>query len=455
MEFLFTLFGVSALPWAVPVARRGSLIGLATLVLIVGMIAGPMFYALDLGVQLSLDRILLALVGGVVLMRWRLGEFEISRPNRYDWALLALAGWLLIRALPAPPSPGGESPVSRWLSFVAMPLAFYGIARLVPPTRRDLLLFLDLMIGLGIYLAATALLEVSGWHGLVFPRYIVDPAEWEFFGRGRGPFMNPVGNGIAMTAALAATAGRWDATGRPGRLGLIGIGLLIVAGIGCTLTRSVWIGMFLWAGILSWGRCSRPVKALGLAAVVLLAALLATGLKDELLHLRRDQHLSAADAAKSVELRPLLAIVAWEMFLDRPLAGHGYGGYEVAARPYHTVRDHGLPLEQARPYVQHNVWLSLLVDSGMPGLGLCLVWLAGASAAAWPLAVGGRAGPGETGLGFVAIAVFTAYAVNGMFHDVGVIPMMNALLFWVAGLTISRRTDRLTSPPGHAGFASR
>ena len=65
----------------------------------------------------------------------------------------------------------------------------------------------------------------------------------------------------------------------------------------------------------------RWVRVLGLAATVLLAGAMAMGLKEQLMAFKRDKALSAADAAKSIELRPLLAAVAWEMFKDKPQPG--------------------------------------------------------------------------------------------------------------------------------------
>ena len=92
--------------------------------------------------------------------------------------------------------------------------------------------------------------------------------------------------------------------------------------------------------------------------------------------MKRDKKLTAADAEKSVKLRPLLAVVAWEMFKDRPIAGHGLGRYEQEQGSAFTpIAATACRLEQARNYVQHNVFLSVLVDTGLIGFGLVLSWL--------------------------------------------------------------------------------
>ena len=51
-------------------------------------------------------------------------------------------------------------------------------------------------------------------------------------------------------------------------------------------------------------------------------------------NLKRDVNLDASASADSAELRPILAKVAWNMFLDRPLLGCGFGQYDRERLPY-------------------------------------------------------------------------------------------------------------------------
>ena len=75
---------------------------------------------------------------------------------------------------------------------------------------------------------------------------------------------------------------------------------------------------------LPWNR-RLPLLAGGLAAAVLLAATH----WDNLLAFKRDKALATEKTAESVELRPVLAMIAWQMFLDRPLLGCGYAQYSA------------------------------------------------------------------------------------------------------------------------------
>jgi O-antigen ligase len=153
--------------------------------------------------------------------------------------------------------------------------------------------------------------------------------------------------------------------------------------------------------------------------------------------MKRDKNLTAADAEKSVKLRPLLAVVAWEMFKDRPLAGHGYGRYTQKKDRFHTNRSYNLPLEQARDYVQHNVFLSILVDTGLIGLALMVSWLITIVCIGWMIARNVHAGHETRSVGLLLLGTMTAYVCNGMFHDLMIIPMAHMFLFFIAGIMIS------------------
>ncbi|MBP89109.1 MAG: hypothetical protein CMJ64_20730 [Planctomycetaceae bacterium] len=93
-----------------------------------------------------------------------------------------------------------------------------------------------------------------------------------------------------------------------------------------------------------------------------------------------------------------------------------------------------LPLELARPYVQHNVFLALLTQTGLVGLGLWLMTLGLWAHNAWQLWTSKHAPLWARQHGLVLLALLIVYCVNGMFHDIGIITMVNMLLFLVAGV---------------------
>ncbi len=172
--------------------------------------------------------------------------------------------------------------------------------------------------------------------------------------------------------------------------------------------------------------------------------------------------LSAEETAESAKLRPILAAVAWRMFCDRPLWGCGFGQYPEGAVDYLADRTIDLPLEKARPFVQHNVLLALLTETGLAGMGLFAIvlglWLQDGMAA---LAIAGRAPLGPATRVCCSLPLAGNYLVNGMFQDVAKIPMIHMWLFFAAGLrgAAKRRAEpgalnRLARPLA-AGFSGR
>ena len=434
MGLLIAFSSLAAAVWTVPTIRSGRVIPFATLVLAIGTVFGPLFCLIDGPIGISFDRIAMVVLFAVIAVRWRMGQLKIAPIARTDCLLVGIAIWLLIRALGAEDRAG----IGQWLTFVAMPAAMYAVTRLVEVRDRDIRWFCNGVVFLGCYLALTAVLEITGFHSLVFPHYIADPEYSQYFGRGRGPLLNPTGNGILMTMALVASLLGFIRADRLGKLLYAATTLVLVAGIYATLTRSVWMGALLAVSLIALVFLPRWARVLGLAFAVLLGGAAASGLKDNVMRIKRDKDVTAADAEKSVQLRPLLVVVAYEMFRDRPITGHGYGRYSETSIPYHAVRDYGLPLDDVRHYIQHNVLLSILVDTGLIGLGLLVLWLAMASVIGWKLARDRERGFESQMLGLVLIGLLAAYLCNGMFHDVSVIPMMNMILFFTGGLALTR-----------------
>lgn len=437
MALLGILFGLAALVWLVPLARHCSVPIAGLAVLATGTVLGPNFYAINGPVQISIDRVLWVVMIASFAMLWRLQRAEFKPTTRGDMALLFLAVLLLVGTQRGGRVPDGSSPLARWLFYIFLPLGMYWVARHCRLQAFDLRRIGWGLIGLGVYLGFTAVCEVARWDALVWPRYIADPRTWEFYGRGRGPLLNPAVNGIIMSIAAGAVILQWPGTSRGVKLMLAAAGIVLAAGIYATLTRGVWLGAAAGWSVVALLHAPRWLRVLGAAAVIILAGAAASGFKDQLLRMKRDQHLSAADAEKSVQLRPLLAVVALEMFKDRPVWGFGFGHYHEHAPRYHDQPAYDMPLDQARPYMQHNVLLSILVDAGLVGLVTFVVVLVFWTSRGWQLARRADASPEARGLGVLMLVTMVAYLCNGMFQDVSVIPMVHMFLFFIAGLTVA------------------
>jgi O-antigen ligase len=295
------------------------------------------------------------------------------------------------------------------------------------------------LAGFGAYLALTAVAEVNQLYWAVFPKYIASPEYEEFFGRARGPFLNPIANGFLLGACLIGALSLWPRANRAGRAGLLLLASLICLGVYYTLTRSVWLGA--GAGLLVYLGLTLPRawRAPILAGSLILATVVGMTQWERLLAFKRDQALSARDVAESVKLRPVLAIVAWNMFLDRPLVGCGFGHYQSESVNYLADRSTTLPLEKARPFRQHNVFLSVLTETGLIGAGLFILLLLLWTRDAWLTWKSPRTPAGVRPLAVIFLALLANYAVNGMFHDMSVIAMVNMVLFCMAGVASGLR----------------
>jgi len=438
MELLILLGLLTVVPWLGRLLPLTRVVPLATAVLIAGVVVGPLFFSFQLGTQLSIDRLLLVAVVAKCGMTWWHNRETRPSLQHLDCLLGLLAVWLLISALPASAPAKEMSPTSRWLTFIAIPLAMYCVARTSDIKLSDLRWLINAIIGLGIYLGIIGVFEVANLHALIFPRYIADPTNWEFLGRARGPLLNPTGNGVVLTIAFAAAATRLLQGRTRGEHLRFGIAACIIGlGIVATLTRSVWIGGMLVSFCLGWIYMRRYMPALALFGMALLILAATVAPQDNLMSMKRDKHLSAADALRSIQLRPVLALVAWNMFQDSPLIGHGYGGYFHSSLPYLSSRSQDAALDAVRPYMQHNVLLSLLVDSGLLAAGLFVAAIGLMGVAGWKLAKHVQLAPEVRTLGMMMLGCLAGYLFNGMFHDVSVIPMANNFLLLFAGVTAS------------------
>jgi O-antigen ligase len=452
--FLGVLFLIAISVWCVPLLERARLPLLGAIVLVVGTIFGPAYLSIDGPLQISLDRVLFVVLCIVAFFSLRGSTAAIPKLLPADWLVVGYVLWVLISALRGE-TPHDSSPVGTWIFYVLLPAMMYAVVRCAKLDELDLQRVEVVVLALGLYLAITGFFECRGWYLLVFPKFIANAELWEFFGRARGPLLNPSANGVVMTVALAIAAVRLIRAERMGQVGYSIAMLVMLVGLYSTLTRSVWIGGIMALVIVFWQLTPRWTKVLGLCAAVLLAGFVAAGLKDQLLRMKRDKNLSAAEAEKSVQLRPLLAIVAYEMIQDAPLIGHGFGHYFQAAPPYFSTRGYAMPLEMARGYHQHNVLLSVAVDNGLIGLvmftTLLVIWIR----TGWRLAKEGDVNIVRRHAGLIVVASITGYLVGGMFQDVTIMPMINMYLFFVAGLVVTLRqlsvshgATRLNQPQG-------
>lgn len=440
MEFLLGIAALVVLAWWLVVTGRGGLLAGCLAVLVAGIFFGASFYRIETEpIPVTADRLLFVALLAQYAICLKLGWAEWKPLGKADVVLAALLVVLTASTLTHPWQVRGAEPLARLLFYFFMPAALYGVARqteITPRLVRGVTLALALV---GVYVGSIAILEWRQLDALVFPRYIASPEHIEFLGRARGPLLNPAANGILLAVCLTAGLLWWPAVGRWGKLGLVLFAAVLLLAVYGTLTRTAWMGAAAALGTLSAVTLPRQWRGLVLIGLLVLGAMVVVTQGERLMAFRRDRHLSAQETAESVRLRPVLAMVAWKMFLDKPLLGHGFGQYMTESRTYLSDRDTQLVLESARPFTQHNVWLALLAETGLTGAGLFTLLFVFWTRDAWRLWRSRELDPWLRRLGLLWLGSLAGYLPNAMMHDASIMPMVNMLIFFVAGTTAAAR----------------
>jgi len=436
MDAVIAIGAVVGLVWGAVVLLRGGLLAGSLLVLLAGCCFGhPFFHLATPLVPLTADRLLLAVLVVQYAASRRLGLADPKPIRKADLVLLAFLATLAVSTFTHDWRADGSQPAARLVFFYLMPLAIYWVVRQAPLNRGGVLCAFGALAAFGVYLAFTAIAEAQGAWWAVYPKYVASPEHAEFLGRARGPLLNPTGGGILQGICLCATLMWWPRVNRTGKLVLVVLALVYCAGIYSTLTRCAWLGGVAGLGVLAGLSLPRRWSFTVLGGATLAGLLLVATQWENLLEFKRDVELDASATAESARLRPLLAAVAWRMFLDRPLVGCGFGQYMHRSVDHISDRSSDLPLEKARPFVQHNVVLSLLTETGLVGAGLFVVLLALWGGDAWRLWKNRQAPLWVRQQGLLFLAALAVWFPNAMFHDVNIVPMINMLFFFLAGMT--------------------
>ncbi len=453
MALLVLLVLTVALIWTAvlvrfrPAMSTGCVLFGAALAMCAGVVFGREFFALEIGpLPLTFDRLLLAATLGLGLYQcWRLGSWSV----RLDSQDIIVLGWFTLLAANTLLTDWhfrDNLPLTRLLFLNLLPLITYFLLKHVPGASEwGLRTIAMLMMGLSLYLSVTAVAEWRGWHSLVFPKHILDPAVDEFLGRGRGPLQNPVINGMLMMAGWSCALVVLRMRTRGTTAMWIGWTCLISFGIVATLTRSVWFGAAASAGLVVWLQTNWRMRIVGLCGLLAFSPIVWLTAKEVVARFKRDRYVTAEEMEQSAALRPMFAYVAWKMFQERPITGFGFGQYQKHKIPFHYDERFDKPLQPALAYFQHNVCLSYLVDTGIVGLmalTALLVSIGWSSWRTWRQCSEGQ----DRYWGLVGMVVLVNYVINGMFHDTSIIPQSNMLLLFAAGAVarVNRQTESFT-----------
>ena len=238
MEALAVIAGIVGLVWGAVVFLRGGLVGGCLAVLLAGACFSVPLFKVELGpLPLTADRVLLVLLVAQYVC-WRRWGYADPKPlGKPEILLLAFLAVLIVSTFmhdwQALNTKAPYQPVSWLIISYLMPATVYWIARQAKMGEREALIVFGGFALFGVYLAVTSLAEYFEASWLVFPTYIVTSAaekSAEFVGRGRGPLLNPIGNGVLLAIGLGSTLLWWPRLRRPGQLVLLAATLLVRGG---------------------------------------------------------------------------------------------------------------------------------------------------------------------------------------------------------------------------------
>ena len=449
---IFILF-VAAIVWAIVLLRTkvaSQLLELKPLpmlavgIVIVGSVFGFEFFHVSGGpVPITLDRALFGLMLALAAWLWLINKEDLRPINRLDIAMAGLIGILLFSTFTNDYKFQNNLPASRLLFFYLIPLGIYSVARTAQVGAKELKLYSILFGAFAVYLALTGVAEMKQFYAVVFPRYIINSDTVEFLGRGRGPFLNPVSNGMFQIFGLCCIWFWWPRSSTPVRMIIALLSLIVIAGIYATLTRSVWLSLLIVGGIVIWMPSTQKQKGMMVVAATVAIILAFPVIGDKLTSFKRDKEVTESQMSESAQLRPLFLTVALRMFKDRPVFGCGFGQYAREKYPYLQDPYTGKPLSKTKTYMQHNVFLAYLTETGIIGLSVLIALLATMGRMALRLWQDTKRLLYLRQFGLLHGALLACFCVNGMFHDTSIMPMVNVLLFFSAGVVNNITTSQI------------
>lgn len=448
MELLAPILAVAGLAFLVAMVRRGGFVGIAACTLVAGSCFGYYFQHLQLGpLPLSTERFLVVCMGlAYAVCRWKQVGLEPKDFRKADLLVLTLIAVLAFSTFLHDWKADRFQPVSRLVLLWLMPATFYWIIRQSRLGQRPLQVAHMILAVFGVYLSITAWAETQSLTSLVFPRYIMSPQFGEFLGRGRGPFLNPVGNGLFMVAGMAATILAWPRVAVRGKFFVVLAMFVYAVGIYSTYTRSIWASALV-VGMMTVGYLvPRPARIPALAGILLVIAAGLASQWNSLLAFKRDRNLDAATTLDSIKLRPILGYVAWQMFQDHPLLGCGYGQYTEQVKSYTYDRNSPLQVNRARHYVPHNIFFALATETGLAGLVTFVLMLGYWLWDCWRLLRTNVVPSIVRSQALLTSMILIAFVINGLAHEVTLISMCNMLLFFMSALSTGLAAFYLRRP---------
>lgn len=371
---------------------------------------------------LPLDRILLAVL--VLVSSWHL---FLTRTRLVIDPLLGPYGVLAALALAGTAmGPFDSQAWSLTAAKYVVPLVMFVIARNVLADSPACARFFQFANALLVYLILIALLHLAHLEVLIFPKFILDASLGLHADRARGPFLQAVANGTALTILGLMAWDWWQRRHFRGVLPAV-VALLLPIAVLATLTRAVWLSFVVAVAVMVLFSANARARRVAWIGLVLGMGPLVIALSSAAL---RQTVFERTDERGPVEVRLAAYRSALEMYRERPLLG--WGANQSAKLLANYVSEYSLGEVTA-----HNTCLEVLLEYGSVGLvlyvgSLALLWRIGAR-----LPRPGRdpaTGTVDSRFTLVWRTILIVYVLNGL-SVVMNYQFVNALVFSLGGMT--------------------
>ncbi len=439
MDFLLAIAALVAIVWLAGFTLSGQILWGCAAFLFATCCLGYDYLRFNIGMEFTLDRLWMIVLVAIAIVQRKLGHADPKPWTKLEWTLagfIVLLGLhVLLQENPTEPRLSG----SPWWHLVVgyvFPACLYFIARQSVLSERRVEGFWVFLVVFGIYLGFTGVMEMTKQWWAVWPRYIADPLAGSglHFGRARGPMIQSVSYGFYCSVCLCAACLCFLRWGWRGKLLAFPAACLLLAAAVLTHTRSVWMGTALVGALLVWYCLRDPLRKFLIGMAVVGGLCLVILKFDSLVGFQREG--TVEDTKTSAECRTAFAVVSWQMFLDRPIFGFGFGNFPEAKFEYlDSLRDYDMVMELIRPLIHHNTYLDILTELGAVGLALYLGIMIGWGRRAWQLIHQSRYPTWSRNQGILTLACLGSYAIQMMFHEVTFTSIDNSLMYLLAGIT--------------------
>lgn len=419
--------------------------------IVASAIMGTHFFLLRIAgiFDITIERILFLLLLMTLVAGLFTGKVNLRSGINVEIAMLAFILICFVSMIRTGFLPANQYFPSPWFVFITgylFPFIIYIFAKSYIRNENQVKIILHTLFFFGIYLCLIAPFEYFDLRQFVFPRYInsitITPLHIE---RARGPLMNAAFNGVAILIGLISGLHLLEKKTGFVRVFYQMLLLLFIPAVFFTLTRSVYLGLFITLFIfLRWYKTSFSkwkLISLPLTLVLIVGIVYSPRL------LSKDRRTGGVYQVEEVEIRMALLEKSYFLFSERPLMGIGLAQFIPASTRSYKGRT-AFVAEEAGAQFQHNHLLGIATELGIEGflvyLALIILIFRRIAKLTGKLPESGIMG---RNLRIAIFAIWCVYLNNNLFVEPSNGLFVNAVPFLFAGLADGLYNRSLESEP--------